>query len=59
MGKALIVLGDRIPLVGRLPGDTRIERGGATFYFPLTTCILLSAIPALVLNVVRRLFGGR
>jgi Protein of unknown function (DUF2905) len=26
--------------LGRLPGD--IMRGGATFYFPLVTCIILS-----------------
>ena len=30
-----------LPL-GRLPGDIAIERENFTFYFPLTTCILLS-----------------
>ncbi len=31
-----------IPWLGRLPGDVVIERGNSTFYFPITTCILLS-----------------
>jgi hypothetical protein len=72
MGKALIVmggmivllgvvllLGDRVPILGHLPGDVRIERDGTSFYFPLTTCILLSIILTLVVNLVARLFGGR
>ncbi len=33
-----------IPLVGKLPGDIRIEREHFRFYFPLTTCILLSLL---------------
>ena len=31
----------RLPL-GRLPGDIRIVRDGFSFYFPITTCILIS-----------------
>lgn len=72
MGKALIVvggmivllgllllLGGRVPLLGRLPGDIRIERDGTSFYFPLATCILLSIILTLLVNLLARLFGGR
>ncbi|MGD2174343.1 MAG: DUF2905 domain-containing protein [Candidatus Brocadiaceae bacterium] len=71
LGKALIVLGavlvllgvlllvgDRIPLLGKLPGDFRIEGERLSFHIPLTTCILLSVILTLVLNLLARLFSG-
>ncbi len=48
----LLVLGGRIPWLGRLPGDIAIERGNFRFYFPLATCLLLS----LVLTLLFRLF---
>lgn len=41
---------------GRLPGDIRIARPGFTFYFPLTTMVIVSAVLSLVIQVVRRLF---
>ncbi len=45
----------RLPLpLGRLPGDIRIEGKHGSFYFPLTTCLLLSAVASLVMWVVRR-----
>jgi len=47
----------RIPLLGRLPGDIRIERDGFSFYFPIVTCILLSVLLTLLLNVIARLLG--
>ncbi|MFN3453815.1 MAG: DUF2905 domain-containing protein [Pseudobdellovibrio sp.] len=34
--------------IGRLPGDIRIEREGFSFYFPLTTCVLISIIIGLI-----------
>ena len=39
---------------GRLPGDIVIRRGSGTFYFPLTTSILVSIILTLLLSVFRR-----
>jgi Protein of unknown function (DUF2905) len=30
--------------LGRLPGDIVFQRGGATFYFPLVTCIIISIV---------------
>ena len=47
----------RIPFLGRLPGDIRIEREGFSFYFPIVTCILLSIVLTLLLNVIARLLG--
>lgn len=44
----------RLPL-GRLPGDIMIERGNSSFYFPITTMILVSV----VLSLLFWLFRGR
>ena len=40
--------------LGRLPGDIRIEREGFTFYFPLVTGLLVSAVISLVLWLLRK-----
>lgn len=38
----LLQLAPSLPLLGKLPGDIRIERPGFRFYFPITTCLVLS-----------------
>jgi hypothetical protein len=50
----LMLLGGQLPWLGRLPGDISIERGNFRFYAPLATCLLLSLILTLVLNLVAR-----
>ncbi len=55
-GALLVVLsrlGWSLPL-GRLPGDIVVERRGTTFYFPLTTSILVSLALSLLLYILRR-----
>ena len=42
-----------VPL-GRLPGDIRIERENFKFYFPLTTCLLVSAALTLIFWLLRK-----
>ena len=42
-----------LPL-GRLPGDIHIEGENGSFYFPITTSILLSVALTIVLNVISR-----
>ena len=42
-----------IPL-GRLPGDIRIEGENGSFYFPITTSILVSVLLTIVLNLISR-----
>ena len=44
-----------IPL-GRLPGDIRIEGENGSFYFPITTSILVSVVLTIVLNLIVKLF---
>ena len=59
-GILLVVLGFifstgvKIPWLGQLPGDIYIRRENFTFYFPLTTCLLISLILTLVLYLLRR-----
>lgn len=56
-GGALLIVGlalmmaPRIPLLGRLPGDMTIERGGLKIYFPLASSVLLSILLTILLNM--------
>lgn len=50
-GVALLLV-ERVGWLGRLPGDIHIERGNWTFYFPLATSLLLSAVLTLILWIV-------
>ena len=50
----VITLAPSIPFLGRLPGDIRYESDGVRIYFPIVTCIILSIILTVLLN----LFSG-
>lgn len=39
---------------GRLPGDIRIEGENGSFYFPVTTSILISVLLTIILNIISR-----
>lgn len=47
-------LGGHIPFLGRLPGDIHVQRGNWSFYFPLTTSIVLSVVLTLILLLISR-----
>ena len=50
-----ITLGPKLPIrLGRLPGDIAIHGKNSSFYFPITTCILVSAGLSLVMWLLRR-----
>jgi Protein of unknown function (DUF2905) len=51
---ALLLLADRIPWLGRLPGDIVVRRGPVTFYFPLVTSIVVSIVLTILLNLFWR-----
>ena len=53
VGLAITILG-KVPGLGKLPGDMIIKKGNFSFYFPLTTCLLLSGIISLVLYLWQR-----
>jgi hypothetical protein len=64
MGKTLVLIGLGIAAIGllvmlgmplgRLPGDMYMRRGNFSFYFPLTTSIILSILLTLGLALFRR-----
>ena len=59
IGIVLVALGLAWPLLaklglGSLPGDVKLERRGYTFYFPITTSILISLVITLILWIFRR-----
>ncbi|MEK7248976.1 MAG: DUF2905 domain-containing protein [Bacteroidota bacterium] len=58
MGVLIALLGvglmffDKIPFLGKLPGDIRIERENFRFYFPLTTSILFTVLVSVILWLI-------
>ena len=50
----LLVIGEKIPWIGRLPGDILIRKKNFTFYFPLATSILISIILTLLFTLFRK-----
>lgn len=45
---------DRFPMLGKLPGDIKIEGRNFVFYFPLASSIIISIIISLVLYLFRK-----
>lgn len=60
IGVAFILLGlfylfePNIPFLGRLPGDSVIERNNVRLYIPLATSLLLSIILSILFNLFSR-----
>ena len=50
----LLVLGRHIPFLGRLPGDFTFERKGVHVFFPLATCLVISVVLTVLLNLIFR-----
>ena len=50
----LLLVGEKITWVGRLPGDIVIKREKFTFYFPLATSVLISIILTLLFTLFRK-----
>jgi hypothetical protein len=43
--------------IGRLPGDIHIEGPNGSFYFPIVTCIIISIVLTVVLNLIGRFWN--
>ncbi len=56
LGVVLVVAGLFINFVGRLPGDIYIKKEHFTFYFPITTSIVLSILFSVLLYIFSRFF---
>jgi hypothetical protein len=51
----LLTLGEKLPIrLGRLPGDIVIRGKNTTFYFPLVTSLLVSALLSMVMWLIGR-----
>jgi hypothetical protein len=55
LGLVLLVAG-RIPFFGRLPGDIAFRRGNVSVYVPIITCLVLSVVLTVVVNLLLFLF---
>ncbi len=60
LGVLLVIVGlgfmfaDKIPYIGRLPGDIYIKREKFSFYFPLTTSIIISILLTILFSIFRK-----
>jgi hypothetical protein len=52
----LLFFWQRIPFLGKLPGDIFVNKGSFQFLFPIVTCIIISIVLTIILNLVFRLF---
>jgi len=52
----LLFFWQRIPFLGKLPGDIFLQKGSFQFFFPIVTCIIISIVLTIILNFVFRLF---
>lgn len=60
LGIGITVLGfilawmPQVPGIGKMPGDILIKKENFSFYFPLTTCVLLSLVISLIIYLIGR-----
>lgn len=60
-GMVMLVLGllfywnEKIPWLGKLPGDIIVKKKNFTFYFPIVTCLVISLVMTLLFFVFNRL----
>jgi hypothetical protein len=67
IGRALIVIGiiialigviftlaPKLPFLGKLPGDIIYKKENFTFYFPLTTSIIISVVISIILYFISK-----
>jgi hypothetical protein len=52
----VLIFGSKIPYFGKLPGDIYIKKENFTFYFPLTSSLVLSFLLSLIFYFLSRFF---
>ena len=50
----IVIYVDRIPLIGRLPGDINMYGKGWSFHFPIVTGLIISLILTIIINIIFR-----
>ena len=53
----LLMFADRIPFLGKLPGDIHVKGENFEFHFPITSSILISALVSMVIWVLSQFRG--
>ena len=53
VGLGMMLIG-KIPGLGKLPGDIFIRGEHGSFYFPIVTCLILSVVLSIILNLFHR-----
>jgi len=53
----VLVFANKLPFLGRLPGDILIEKGNFQFYFPIVTGLVVSVLLTIIVNIIIRLFS--
>lgn len=46
--------GGKLTFLGHLPGDIHFSKGNTEFFFPIVSCILVSVIGTIILNIFFR-----
>ncbi|MEW5993607.1 MAG: DUF2905 domain-containing protein [Candidatus Zixiibacteriota bacterium] len=50
----VMLFGDRIPFLGKLPGDIVYKKDNVTIYLPIVTMLVISVLLTIILNLFRR-----
>lgn len=50
----IFIFGSKLPWLGRLPGDIYIQKKSLSFYFPITTSILISILLSIIMLLLKR-----
>jgi len=50
----ILLYGEKIPYIGKLPGDISVKKENFSFYFPITTSILISILLSILLWLFNR-----
>jgi hypothetical protein len=50
----ILLFADRIPFLGKLPGDIVYRKGNFTLYVPIVTMLVISVLLTILLNLFRR-----
>lgn len=53
----LFLLADKLPWLGNLPGDIHIKFKNFRIHLPVMTCILISLVLTILLNIILRFLG--
>ena len=54
VGGVILLLGKLGINLGQLPGDIHVEGERSSFHFPIVTCIIVSVVLTVLLNLVSR-----